>query len=158
MSRLTRTVLIIAGHTGTRRALDLIFRQAGWRTLTALTTLEGFGHLHLGPSCVLLDLPDSGREGEMMIDRVEALGLQSRVVVISGTEDVSGPRAGDDGSPHVYLAKPVNLSRLFSLFDPEDLAWGEVKSMSRRFGPPPVRRGPASLPSGQGISSLRSVS
>jgi len=69
------------------------------------------------PHLVLLDLLLPGLSGLETLQRIRALRRETRVVVISGTEDVEIARRAMDLGAVEYVTKPVDLTYLDSVLE-----------------------------------------
>lgn len=109
-----RRALLVDGDEPFRRAMRLRCEQLGWEVCEAGSVAEALRQLQPPPDCILLeiDLPD-GR-GEVIVQRVRAMGLRTLIVV---TAAVYNPRrlqaAAFDGA-NVIIAKADAASFLDS--------------------------------------------
>src|SRR5687768_4681808 len=86
---MTRLTMIVEDDSATRRCLGGLFSLQGWEVCLAPTVGEALTLLEHGlePDVLILDLtlPDGG--GEAVLEAVKDAGLQTQVIVCTGTTD-----------------------------------------------------------------------
>jgi two-component system OmpR family response regulator len=111
-----RRVLIVEDHPPTRGTLKRIFARNGWEASTAATVAEGLEALDPPPDCVVLDLKLPDGDGEAILRKIRAVGLPTRVVVV--TAGVSDPDRWAEVArlrPEAVLQKPIEAEVLCRL-------------------------------------------
>ena len=106
------TLLVVEDDLTTREALSRIFRLKGYQVRTASTVEEGLRLLDPPPDFVILDLmlPDEG--GEVLLTKIRADRMPTRVAVCTGLNDSVRMAALAGLKPDGILQKPVELSAI----------------------------------------------
>jgi CheY-like chemotaxis protein len=108
------TLLIVEDHEDTGRQLARFLRANGWAVKVATTyghaieALEG----EKPPACIVLDLVLPDGQGDGLIRRIRELGLNTRVVVVSGVTEGPIVEAARLLKPDALLTKPVDFGAL----------------------------------------------
>ncbi|CAN5888031.1 hypothetical protein BH23PLA1_BH23PLA1_04580 [soil metagenome] len=108
-------LLIVDDDELTRHALARLMGRHGWDVEEAATIAEGIDHLgleHGEPECLILDLMLPDGDGETVLRRVRENHLQTRVVVTSGTGDLSRLESVRKLGADAILRKPIDVLEL----------------------------------------------
>src|SRR4051812_48206987 len=89
MDRQRQRMLLVEDDPETRTLLRRILTLCGWEVIEASSLTEGFEKIDPPPACLLLDLQLPDGEGESLLRKVRVERLTTRVVVNTGTEDVT---------------------------------------------------------------------
>lgn len=106
-------IVIVEHDPETRNALIRYFSARGWQTVGAGSTAEGLMRLDPPPACVLLDLMEPARGGELLLWKIRSEKLSIRVVVTAAKCDDVRARAVLSLEPDVFLEKPVDAETLY---------------------------------------------
>jgi DNA-binding NtrC family response regulator len=105
-----RTVLVVDDEPSLRLLCRVNLQLEGYRVLEAATVPDAREHLAGGGiDVVLLDIHIGGASGLDLLDDIEALELPVRVVMLSGTSEIS-PQVR--ARVHAVLGKPFDLEDL----------------------------------------------
>jgi DNA-binding NtrC family response regulator len=108
--RARKTVLVVDDEASLRLLCRVNLELDGYRVLEAATVADARGKLVAGGlDVVILDVHVAGASGLDLLDDIEALDLPVRVVMLSGTSEISPQvRARVDA----VLGKPFDLEEL----------------------------------------------
>ncbi|MDR3632784.1 MAG: response regulator [Isosphaeraceae bacterium] len=106
-------IVIVEEDAVARNALAGYFLAQGWLVTAVGTTAEGLMCLDPLPDCVLLDLMQPGRGGELLLWKVRSEKLPVRVVVTSASCDSERANAVMSLSPEAFLKKPVDAATVY---------------------------------------------
>lgn len=118
MNRNDFTVYIVDDDQSVRDALGLMLSVRGYRTALfadAPTFLESYSPHWRG--CLLLDLRMPGMDGLTLQQRLNEIGCDMPVVVVTGHGDVESARTAFRSRAVDFLEKPLNHKRLISAID-----------------------------------------
>jgi two-component system, cell cycle response regulator DivK len=112
-----KTALIIEDHPDNMILICRLLEKAGYRTLQAVTGMEGFETaLKEKPDFIILDIQLPDIEGTEVLRRIRGSGIGTSIPVIAMTSyAMSGDRekllaAGCDG----YIEKPIDPLRVIA--------------------------------------------
>jgi DNA-binding NarL/FixJ family response regulator len=108
----SRRLLIVDDHEGTRHALGGIFRDLGYEVAMAASVAEGILSLRPPPHCVVLDLTLPDGPGDVLLEKIRADGLSTRVIVCTGLVDDGRLEALQALGPQAVMIKPVDVEDL----------------------------------------------
>src|SRR5688572_31565271 len=118
MNRDDFTVYIVDDDQSVRDALSLMLSVRGYRTAVfadAASFLEGYSQHWRG--CLLLDLRMPGMDGLTLQQRLNDIGCDMPVVVVTGHGDVESARAAFRSHAVDFLEKPLDHKRLVAAID-----------------------------------------
>jgi ActR/RegA family two-component response regulator len=113
------TVLVVEDDPSTMRAWTSILTRKGFDVMAAGTVEVAVAKLEARPSFALLDLTLPDGNGEAVLEAIHALGLPTRVIVVSGSADRER-RAKIEANYHpaAILPKPANLLEILAILQP----------------------------------------
>jgi two-component system, NtrC family, response regulator HydG len=107
-------ILIMESYSPTRDALAMTLERAGWEVGLAETDHEALAALeHAGYDVILLDMDVSTGDGWRVLSALREANNTIPVVVLIGSEGISGHQARIPGAC-VVLSKPVGRDMLLS--------------------------------------------
>jgi ActR/RegA family two-component response regulator len=113
------TVLVVEDDPSTMRAWTSILTRKGFDVLAAGTVEVAVAKLELRPSFALLDLTLPDGNGESVLEAIHALGLPTKVVVVSGSADQERRKKIEAAfHPAAILPKPANLMEILAILQP----------------------------------------
>jgi FixJ family two-component response regulator len=118
MNRDDFTVYIVDDDQSVRDALSLMLSVRGYRTAVfadAASFLEGYSPHWRG--CLLLDLRMPGMDGLTLQQRLNDIGCDMPVVVVTGHGDVESARTAFRSRAVDFLEKPLDHKRLIAALD-----------------------------------------
>ncbi|HEX8200446.1 MAG TPA: response regulator [Isosphaeraceae bacterium] len=106
-------LLIVEDDAVMREVWKAVFGGRGWEVVLATTAAEGLSLLDPPPDFLILDLllPDQG--GEVILRKVHADGLRTRVAVTTGVNDPDYLREVQALKPHALFEKPINIAAVW---------------------------------------------
>lgn len=138
------TVLVVEDDPSTMRAWAAILTRRGFHVLPAGTVEVAVAKLEVRPAVALLDLTLPDGVGETVLEAIRALGLSTRVIVVSGSADQERKqKIRDTFHPEAILPKPVNLLDVLALLQPSrsDDNIPVYRGVDPPTVPPPVPKG-----------------
>ena len=104
-------LLIVEDDSATRQRLRTLFEGKGWDVREAGTVGEALSALNTQPEpcCLILDLVLPDGDGSVVLEKVRAKRLKTRVAVCTGIDDLARLRGVAGLLPDAILAKPITL-------------------------------------------------
>jgi CheY-like chemotaxis protein len=113
------TVLVVEDDPSTMRAWTSILTRKGFDVLAAGTVEVAIEKLEARPSFALLDLSLPDGTGESVLEAIHALGLPTKVIVVSGSADQERRKKIEaQFHPAAILPKPANLLEILAILQP----------------------------------------
>jgi CheY-like chemotaxis protein len=111
-----QTALIIEDNPDNMVLITRLLEKAGYKTLQAITGMEGVEMAHNGPDFIILDIQLPDIDGREVLRRIRSSDITVSIPIIAMTSyAMSGDRekllaAGCDG----YIEKPIDPLRVIS--------------------------------------------
>jgi len=103
------TVFVVDDDVSVRESLDLLFRTAGWRSLTFASAEEFLAHPRaLTPSCLVLDVTLPELDGLELQRRVAVDRIEMPIIFITGYGDVPMSVRAMKAGAFEFLTKPID--------------------------------------------------
>jgi two-component system OmpR family response regulator len=106
-------ILVVEDDSGVRRALDRVFRSAGYDAEYAVNLAEGLAKLN-GHHFVLLDLELPDGSGTTLLRKIRAEARPIRVAIYSGVLDAAEIVKASGESPDAIFQKPIEFDELIA--------------------------------------------
>ncbi|HEX2971534.1 MAG TPA: response regulator [Tepidisphaeraceae bacterium] len=107
-------MLLVEDDRLTYDALRAIFRHRGWDVTVATTLADALAAVDSHPDGIILDLMLPDGDGEAILKKVRRLGLQTPIVVTTGSNDRARLTYVQSLAPEALLHKPINLADLIN--------------------------------------------
>jgi ActR/RegA family two-component response regulator len=132
-SRPRPTLLVVEDDPDTAKALMKLFTARGYSVSHAATLDEGLRMADMQPHWLILDLGFPDGDGLDLLRHVRAVGLTTRVAILTGLADATVLAAAQALAPDLLFRKPVDFDDLLA-------------SMSTAGPPAPPAGAPRSRP------------
>ena len=110
--------LVIDDEKGIRDALEGVFSDEGWRTITAKNGKEGIKAVVKDkPDLVLLDVWMTGMDGIETLQKIKELDEATPVVIMSGHGSIETAVRATKLGAFDYLEKPLSLEKLLPMLE-----------------------------------------
>lgn len=110
-------ILIVEDHLEVLECLRDYFSGKGHEVATAATTEEAISSLNrLSPDLAIVDMLLPKGHGREVLREIRKRGLPTRVVVVTGSDDLELKKEAKSLGVSDYLFKPVTLRDLDALF------------------------------------------
>lgn len=106
-------VVIVEQDIAYRNVLANLFAGRGWQVVSARSTAEALMCLEPAPDCVILDLMQPGKGGELLLWKIRSEKLSIRVVVTTAGCDAERARVVFGLRPDAFFEKPVDPESLY---------------------------------------------
>lgn len=111
------TILIVEDHLEVLDCLRLYFSEKGHEVATASTAEEALAILNrLNPDLAIVDMLLPKGHGRQVLQEIRKRGLPTRMVVVTGSDDLELKKEAQSLGVSDYVFKPVTLRDLDALF------------------------------------------
>jgi DNA-binding response OmpR family regulator len=108
-------MLVVEDYADTGESYVRLFRAAGWDVRTVATLAEAMKELDDPPDCMTLDLKMRDGDGEGLLRLMRDRGMATRVVVISGVNDLARfGRIQEEYQPVAVYLKPADPAEVLA--------------------------------------------
>lgn len=104
----SKKLLIVQDDPAVRFALHRTFTQRGWHVDEASTFAEAIALLERPPDWVILDLDLPQRAGEVLLRRIRADRIPTRVIICAGPNGLLGMAEIVALGPDLVMHKPID--------------------------------------------------
>lgn len=111
-------LLIVEDDLGAAEALCLLFERRGFQVVAVGTVAAGLARLSWRPEYLVLDLNLPDGNGLTVLRQARAAGLESRVAITTGSNDLDELAEAEGLQPEALLHKPIDFQELLAALAP----------------------------------------